>query len=164
MADNITKRTGSWNWQRPRDEGIWRFGAAWFKPLVAAAPYLTLLILLLSFLYIERSFTVAQGTLFELPVGGAQDALNASLIAVVMPMPNGNLLVFFDDARYVVSEYDGLDAFRERLTQRIARGGERTLMLLADKRVSAGDLMQLMATARESGVKQIQIAEQRERK
>ena len=45
---------------------------------------------------------------------------------------------------------------------RQAASPDATMLVLADRRVSAGELMRLVGIARESGVRRVQIAERRE--
>ena len=39
--------TTPWKWTPERTLGIWRHGAPWLRPIVAAAPYITVVLLLL---------------------------------------------------------------------------------------------------------------------
>ena len=86
---------------------------------------------------------------------------------LVLPAANvgetGGALVFFDDARYVLGDEQSVALLREQLVARVqAKAAGVTLLVLADRRVASGDLLQLAGIARASGMKHVQIAEKRE--
>ena len=85
------------------------------------------------------------------------------LAALVLPAAaeGGETLVFFDDARYSLSDEASVSSLRDRLGVRAAAEPSRTFLLLADQRVPAGDVMRLVGIARESGLERVQIAERR---
>ena len=149
-----------WGWKPERTLGIWRYGAGWMRPFVAACPYLTVLLLLLMFHMIGEKLTSAKGMLFDLPVGNMADGERTDLVAVVVPVRH-ETLVFFDDSRYLLGDAASRSSLAERLTERAGRSGGKTLLVLADRRVVGGELMQLAAVARRSGLDRILFAERR---
>lgn len=156
-----------WKWRAPRSEGIWHHGAVWAKPLVAAAPWITLALILAMFALIGGRLVAAPGVLFDLPESVGRQTAPVGLAALVLPVAHGegiaaDTLVFFDDARYSLSDEMAVNALREQIDRRVREDASDTLLLLADKRVHAGDLMRIVGLARESGVRQVQIAEKRE--
>jgi len=161
-AGNETPRT-PWGWAPPRDEGIWRFGAAWARPFIVAAPYLAFALVLVQFAFLERRlYSDVPGQVFDLPSGEIHETDLPSLTAMVMPASDGggSTCVFFDDERYVLGADGTADALRERLARR-AQGGA-TLLLLADRRIDAGALMKIVGLARASGVRHVQVGEKDE--
>ena len=92
-----------WGWHPRRTTGIWQHGARWSRPFVAAAPFLTVLVLLLMFYFVGGTMTAAKGILFDLPEGGQTDGEPAELVALVMPLRH-ETVVFFDDARYLLGD------------------------------------------------------------
>ena len=89
------------------------------------------------------------------------------LAAIVVPEtrqdgPGRETLVFFDDARYSLSDGDSVKALSERLAVRVQSDASGTLLLLTDARVSTGDMMRLAGIARDAGVVHVQIGERRE--
>ena len=56
-----------WKWTPERTQGIWRHGPAWMKPLAAAVPWLTVLLLLLMLHMVGGTFVTNRGALFDLP-------------------------------------------------------------------------------------------------
>lgn len=149
----------SWGWRPERTKGIWRHGAGWLRPIVAAAPYLTVGLLLLLFHFVGGTLTASRGLLFDLPAdGAAADGVQTDLVAMVMPMRH-DTIVFFDDSRYLLSEASSLTSLGDHLSERTRRDKSTTLLVLADRRVSGGELMSLASLARRSGVRQVLFAE-----
>ena len=157
----------SWGWTPSRPEGIWRHGCKWAHPLTAAAPWVTLALLVATFALVEGRLAAASGVVFDLPKSAGGEAVAPGLAAGVMPVVREGVagretIVFFDDARYSLADETSREAFRERLGERAAADTKGTLLLLADVRVPSGDLMKLAALAREAGVVHVEIAERRE--
>jgi biopolymer transport protein ExbD len=100
----------------------------------------------------------------DLPARVAGQAEATGLAALVLPASGAGdeTLVFFDDARYSLSDKMSVDVLRDRLSVRAGAEPSRTFLLLADRRVPAGDIMRLVDLARGSGLTRVQIAERRE--
>lgn len=153
-----------WNWLPSRQEGIWRHGCAWTRPLFAAAPWVTLALLLALFALIGDRLPEVPGTVCDLPPPGAGQADAADLAALVLPggRDGRETLVFFDDARYSLSDAASAASLKERIAARAAGTRSRAFLLLADRRVPSGDVMRLSGFVREAGLSRVQIAERRE--
>ncbi|MCQ2388822.1 MAG: biopolymer transporter ExbD [Kiritimatiellae bacterium] len=133
---------------------------AFFQRFAAAAPWLTLALLLAMFAFVHGRLALGSGVEVALPEAGTADAVApASLVALALPAGDGSVLVFFDDARYSLGDAAGVQSFTRRLAERAAADESGRLALLADKRISAGDLMRLMDVARRCGVRHVQILE-----
>lgn len=157
-----------WGWSPRQTEGIWRHGCAWTKPIFAAVPWITLTLLLALFAFIGDRLPQVQGLACDLPAPvpreDADTATEATgLAALLLPAADasGETLVFFDDARYSLSDETSVSTLRDRLGIRAGAEPSRTFLLLADRRVPAGDVMRLVGVARESGIEHVQIAERR---
>jgi len=150
----------AWGWTPERTFGIWRHGAGWLKPLMASVPYLTVVILALTMYLASSKATLPRGVLFDLPEEEMSDADAAELVALVMPMKK-ETLVFFDDSRYVLGDKSSMRSFARHLGERARSGDPKSLLVLADRRVSCEDLMRLAGIARKSGVKRALFAEKR---
>lgn len=161
-------KTTDWGWRPVRPEGIWKHGCRWVKPLAVAAPWLALALLLTEFSFVESRLTAAPGLMFNLPAPmGGESFVTPGLAAIVVPVAREGgagreTLVFFDDARYSLSDDASVESFRERLAERVQSGDSGTLLLLADARVPSGDVMRLAGLAREAGVAHVQVGERRE--
>ena len=156
-----------WGWRPAQAEGIWRHGARWTKPLFAAVPWITLVLLLAMFSFLGDRLTAAPGVVFDLPAPVGRQTAAADMTMLALPSANvgesGGTLVFFDDARYVLDDPQSVALLREQLLSHVQEGSARaTLLVLADRRVTSGDLLRLVGIARAAGVKHVQIAERRE--
>lgn len=149
-----------WGWRPERTMGIWRHGAGWTRPIVAAAPYLTVLLLLLQFFLISGVLTVEKGVLFDLPEQGMDEGAATDLVALVVPMRH-ETMVFFDDSRYLLGDAASVRTLGEHVAARASRSELKSLLILADRRVSGGDLMTLAAVLRRNGIKRLLFAEKR---
>lgn len=166
----MTASSGGWGWRPVRSQGIWRHGCAWARPFCAAAPWVTLGLLLTLLILVADRLPQASGLLCALPPPVAGQAVSTRLAALVLPGASGGsdasevpqTLVFFNDARYSLSDEASVALLREHLEARAAAEPSRTLLLLTDQRVPSGDVMKLVALARASGVQQVQMAEKRE--
>lgn len=156
-----------WGWLPPSDEGVWRHGLAAFRPLIVAAPWITLALVLALVALVGSRFVAQPGIVFDLPATPVKEALPTQLVALVMPLQpetgrSPETYVFFDDARYTLSDPASAAAFASALGERAARETSGTLLLLADRRISSGELMSITALARKVGVKRVEIAEKRD--
>lgn len=156
----------TWGWLPPPDEGIWRYGAAWMRPLCAAAPWLTLVLLAVLLVLASGRFSVATGVAFDLPETHSADTVPTRLVALVMRLaPEAGsaegTYVFFEDSRYALSDPASAAQFAEAVGERLTSESSGALMLLVDVGVPTGDLMNLTALARHAGVKRVLCAEKR---
>ena len=161
------KGRSEWNWLPPPDEGIWRYGAAWMRPFAASAPWLTLALLLGLAALAGNSFVVAPGVLMDLPATSFGEGETTSLAALVLPLARESgggeeTFVFFDDARFTLSDPASAAALRRNLQERAASDRSGVLLLLADRRVPSGDMMTLVELARKAGVRRVELAERRD--
>lgn len=149
-----------WGWTPERTSGIWRHGAGWLRPFAAAVPWVTVLLLLLMLHVASGTLTYAKGTLFGLPDAGLAEGEATGLVALAIPHAH-ETLVFFDDSRYVLDDAASMRAFGEHLSERVARSESKTLLVLADRRIRGGDLMDLAAVAKKGGAAKILFAQKR---
>ena len=140
---------------------------AWFRYLSQLAPWITLILLVVMFSFLQGALAPVPSLAFDLPEAGAADSAQPGLVALLLPgdAEGANAegtLVFFDDARYVLSDSVGADEFAGRLEARAMETKCGTLILLADRRVSVGDVMQVMAIAKSKRLAHVQLAEKRD--
>lgn len=152
----------TWGWQPGRTEGIWRYGPLWLKPFAAAVPYLTVIILLVMFWLVSGSYSLTGGLLFDLPESGVAEAEASELVALVMPVKQ-DTLVFFDDSRYSMDDDFSRAAFGTHLAERLARVESKTLTVLADRRVTGGEIARIASLARVSGALRVFFATRHDR-
>lgn len=156
-----------WGWLPPSDEGIWRYGAAWMRPFASAAPWFTLAFVLALAALTGDRLVAAPGIVFDLPTTSVQESDVAGLVAMALPLARESgggeeTFIFFDDARFALSDPASAVAFRRNLEERTVANRSRVLQLLADRRVPVGDIMEITALARQAGIRHIQIAEKRD--
>ena len=150
-----------WGWTPARNLGIWRYGAGWSRPIAAAIPYLTVCLLLIMMHMIGGTMTSCRGVLFDLPDGALSDGEASELVALVMPVQHETMIVF-DDARYLLGDAASMRSFGEDLSGSVERRTGKPLLILADRRVSTGHLMEIVSAAKRSGVGKVLLAGKRE--
>lgn len=152
-----------WGWRPERTEGIWRHGAPSLKPLVAAAPWITVGLLLIILRMMDGTLVASKGLLFDLPVHeGIGEDVSSGPVALIVPAQH-ETFVFFDDSRYVLGDASSRSALSAHLAEIALAGGSKTLVALADRRVSCGELLIFTDLARNSGIKKVLFAEQKAR-
>lgn len=149
-----------WGWSPERTQGIWRYGALSLRPYVASAPWITLILVLLLFWMIGGTLLSAKGLLLDLPEATLGDGETTGPVALIVPIPN-ETLIFFDDARYLMSDPNSMAALAEHLAETASRPGAKTLLALADRRVRGGELIAFASIARQSGIRKILFAEKK---
>ena len=149
-----------WGWTPARNLGIWRYGAGWIRPIAAAIPYLTVGLLLLMMQMIGGTLTAYKGVLFDLPDGNFADGDVQGMVALVMPVQRETMVVF-DDARYLLGDAASMRSFAESLADSTERREGKSLLILADRRVSTGHLMEVVSAAKRSGVSKVLLAGKR---
>ena len=150
-----------WGWTPARNLGIWRYGAGWSRPIAAAIPYLTVILLLLMMHMVGGTMTSYRGMLFDLPEGDRTDGEVSGLVALVMPVQHETMVVF-DDARYLLGDAASMRSFAEDLADSSERRAGKSLLLLADRRVSTDQLMEVVSAAKRSGVSKVLLASKQE--
>ena len=150
-----------WGWTPARHLGIWRYGAGWLHPFAAAVPYLTVGLLLLMLHFVGGTLTAGKGVLFDLPDGAFDDGDGTRLIALVMPVQH-ETRVIFDDARYLLGDASSMRSFSNDLADVAARREDKSLLLLADRRIPTGDLMRAVSAAKRGGVSRVLLAGRQE--
>ena len=150
-----------WGWTPARNLGIWRYGAGWSRPVAAAIPYLTIALLLLMMYMVGGTLTSYRGVLFDLPDGDRTDGEESGLVALVMPVQHETMIVF-DDTRYLLGDAASMRSFAEDLAGSGERRAGKPLLILADRRVSTGQLMEVVSAAKRSGVGKVLLASKQE--
>jgi len=163
------KKSNSIHWlQSVRlHRGAYRFGGPWAQAVMFSIPWLnTLILVMLLFLYHKR-ISVSPGIVFDLPSEPLHEGSHAGLTALMFAVSHESIsrdeaLVFFDDARYMVQDDEQMSALAEQIRLRIRSADTRDFLLLADKRVSHGDIMHFVSVLRKAGVSKVNVAEKPE--
>ena len=140
---------------------------AWFRYLSQMAPWLTILLIAVLFVFLQGSLAPVPSLLFDLPEAGAADSAQPGLVALLIPSDiegaeSDATLVYFDDARYVMSDRVSLEEFTNRLGEKVVETKCAVLTLLSDRRVPAGDIMKIMSLAKAARLHHVQLAEKRD--
>ena len=150
-----------WNWSVGRPSGILDNGIRWLRPFVTVVPWITVVLLFELMFRVGDAFTLAKGVVFDLP--SAENALEGAvtpMVALVMPDPKeSKTLVFFDDARYTLGDWSSESYLEKELARRTDGAAEKTLLVLADRRVPGGDILRFAELAKETGVRRILFSE-----
>ena len=149
-----------WGWTPVRKLGVWRYGAGWIRPVAAAVPYLTIVLLLLMMHMVGGTLTAYKGVLFDLPDGVFVAGDDSELVALVMPVQR-ETMVIFDDVRYLLGDAVSMRSFSENLAERTGRNSGKSLLILSDRRVSTGYLMEVVSAAKRGGVGKVLLAGKR---
>ena len=147
--------------------GVYRFGGPWAQAVLYSVPWInTLILIVLLFLYHQR-IAISPGIVFDLPSAplreGSHTGLTALMFAVTHEsMARDEALVFFDDARYMVQDDEQMSTLAEQIRLRMKNADSKDFLLLADKRVSHGDIMRFVTILRNTGVSKVNVAERPE--
>ena len=135
-----------WGWTPARNVGIWRYGAGWIRPVAAAIPYLTVILLVLMMHMVGGTLMSSKGVLFDLPDETFVEGEETGLVALVMPVQR-ETMVMFDDVRYLIGDAVSMRSLSESLAECAARQPGKSLLILADRRVSTGHLMEVVSAS-----------------
>lgn len=151
----------AWGWRIGRPSGFRDGGLVWLQPLVTAVPWITVGLLFVLMCRVGDTFTLAKGIAFDLPAAnGRAEGAVTPMVALVMPDPKETkTLVFFDDARYTLGDWRSERSLDGELARRTNESGEKSILVLADRRVSGGDIMRFAEIAKLAGVKRLLFAE-----
>lgn len=127
------------------------------KTLSGIAPWLSAALLFALILMAADSFTVAEGAAFELPPVRLRDTADIAATAIAMPSQRGTV-VFFDDIRYRLDDDAQTEKFVVHMRERLSSSTVKSLLVLADKRTPAGDLMKFAKAAGDAGAGKVLFA------
>ena len=127
------------------------------------SPWVDVILLLLYLVLLDKHLVLQPGVVVELSRApfeeGTYPGMNVVVIAVkaVSGQPAEDI-VFFDDVRFRVGQEPRRDALRDALRDQHARQERSSLVIQADKSVSAGTMMLIMNLAREVGIERVNVA------
>ncbi len=131
--------------------------------LISAAPWLDIVLLMVLLALLQGKFVLQPGMVVELPrVAFGEGTLPAlSMVVVAAPAPGGTgrrEIVFFDDNRYRVERAAAMERLQEDLARygRMQEGSD--LVVLADRHVGHGTIMDLCDMARAVGMERVNVA------
>jgi len=149
-----------WGWKVSRLQRGESAGVTWLRAFAAVVPFVTVGLLLLMLHFVGGTLATAQGVLFDLPASGIGDEEVTDAVAMLVPVRH-ETIVFFDDARYVIGSAASMRSLEDAMKERFARSGNKALLVLADRRIPCGDLMEFSSRARRNGVERVLFAEKK---
>ena len=158
----MNTRLRQWNWLQTRRGQPFRSHAAFLRVFCAAAPFLSFLVILLSFKMAADRYVTTPGFLISLPeriVTASDIAPSMVLFAAASPepsAPNGVMRIYFDDVCYKFPQ--DASNFSVQLSRKASFSREASLLILSDRNVPSGELLALGQIARKCGITKIQIA------
>jgi biopolymer transport protein ExbD len=147
--------------------GVYRFGGPWAQSVIYSVPWInTLILIVLLFVYHQR-IAISPGIVFNLPSAPLREGSHTGLTALMFAVTHESMareeaLVFFDDMRYMVQDDEQMSTLAEQIRLRMKNVDSKDFLLLADKRVSHGDIMRFVTILRNAGVSKINVAERPE--
>lgn len=131
--------------------------------LISIAPWLSVALLMMTFLIVGSQVIVQPGVVMELPSVPFTDGFQSRWLVVVMSVPapgNGGRkeVVFFDDRRFVVGRPEDMKMLRTAFDEKRRRQADPSMVIQADQSVDFGTVMQIVDIAREAGVKRVNQA------
>jgi len=134
------------------------------RGLVAIAPWLDAMLLVLFFLIVTSRHVLQPGLQIQLPeapfTGGAAPY---GLMAVVVVQPAGDGLpdreiLYFDDERFVLDQPAHLDKLRTALRRAARWKAGQALLIESDRDVRHGTLAVMLSAAAEAGIPDVYLA------
>ena len=161
------KTSFTWSQEVRESRTVHRFGGALMRTLTTVAPWLSVIIIVAVLFVAHSRIAVTPGVVFDLPpapfLEGTQAGLTVLMFSVSRETQAGEeTLVFFDDERYLIQDEEQIARLANRISASISIERHDDVLLLADKRVPHGDVMQFVNIARKAGAKRINVAEKPE--
>jgi len=130
--------------------------------LITIAPWLSLVLLVFTFLAVGSQVLVQPGVVVELPSAPFTDGFQSRWLAVILSVPGQGdrreSIVFFDDERFRLSEPAQVEALRLALQRKLRELPDPFLVIQADRSVEYGSIVQVVNLARQAGVKRVNQA------
>ena len=152
-------QTGSWYTEglrmrfRPRNRIANTF--------LQVVPWINFVVVLALFFSLSGRLTLQPGLVFELPRAPFHEGMHYGLTVVMLraQRPGGaETLVFFDDVRYQPGVPEQSEQLRAELALAARRPDGRQVLLLADRRVPHGDVMDLVNLVRAAGIRRVNVS------
>ena len=131
------------------------------RALFAAAPWVTLVLLVGLLLVVGDRILLRPGVVFDLPRAPFREGMRYGLTAVMIPVARTNgqaTLVFFDDEPFDLGVSARQEQLALRIRNRVALEPRREILLLTDRRIPHGDVMTVVNLAREAGVSRVNVS------
>lgn len=159
-------RTYKLSWSRSirKQRTVYRFGSVWAQAFLIAVPWINVLLVFGLLFAVHNRMVINPGVVMDLPREPLREGTYTGMTALMITVTGDTAgqeetLVFLDDERYLLQDGDQMGMFADRVKSRIAAGLKPELLLLADRRVSHGDVIRLVNAAREAGIERVNVGE-----
>lgn len=148
---------------------IYHFGGRWLRTLLVPVPWVTALAVAVLLYVVHGKLAVAPSVAVDLPVAAPEFGERTVLTALMTSFSHDaqgseEVLVFFDDDRFFLTDSSDCDLLRDRLRERVgAHAGNSSMILIADKQIRHSDLLRFSGLAKDAGVSRLNIAVKPER-
>jgi len=131
--------------------------------LVAAAPWISLILLVLLFLMLDYRQVIQPGMVIELPRAPFSGGTFNRMAMVVRAEPSATddswvERIFFEDSPFLSSSAEQMDKLAIILRSSAARYPGESLVIFADARVTHGTLMRVCQIAEKAGIRTVNFA------
>lgn len=143
---------------------IYHFGGRWLRTLLLPVPWITALIVAVLLYFIHGKLAVVPGVAFDLPSAAPEFSGTSVLTALMTTFArdaasSDEVMVFFDDDRFFLTESSDCDMLRELLRERVGQlSGKVSMVLMADKHVRHAELVRFANLAKDAGISRLNIA------
>lgn len=132
--------------------------------LVSIGPWVDILLLVAAFVLLDTRLALQPGIVVDLPQQAFQSGGHGPKVNLVVmwmggrPPAAGREVIFFEDVRYLLENPYEQQALQEALVNAARHRPELQLALFADRQVSHGTVMDLMAMAVQAGIPEVNLA------
>lgn len=124
-------------------------------------PWLNFAVVLALFFAISGRLTLQPGVVFEVPQAPFDEGVQRALTLVMIHAERAEedeTLIFFDDVRYQPGEPEQRAQLGAELARAALRPNGHQVLLLADRRVPHGAVIDLVTLIRAAGVRRVNVA------
>ncbi|MGQ9662737.1 MAG: ExbD/TolR family protein [Kiritimatiellia bacterium] len=130
---------------------------------VSAAPWINVILLLIMFLALENRVVLQPGVVVDLPGAAFVDGTQPGLVAVILHVSGTadkppREMVFFEDERFFTDTAEQMENLRRALEKQLRDKPDAPLVILADRRVPHGTVVEIVNLAREVGLRFVNVA------
>ncbi|MBM4147629.1 MAG: hypothetical protein FJ224_01085 [Lentisphaerae bacterium] len=136
--------------------------------LFGAAPWADVVLLVIFFLLVGWSVSLQPGLVVNLHPAPFTDGTPLGRIAVILPGPGqgtaepGDEMVFFDDERFRLGSPAQCERLRQMFARAAAKQNDMSLIVVADRNIRHGTVLQVLNMALEAGIPRANLAERAE--
>lgn len=133
------------------------------RGMVTAAPWVSVTLLIIGYLYLSLPNVLQPGVMVQLPssriAAGSKYGLNVVIVSRESMDKSGRKeIVYFEDDRFLVQQPVQMDDLGRRLAKAAHERGDVPLVIEADATVKHGTVILLFDLAAAAGIKEVNVA------